>query len=88
MEPLEFGDLPEEALLLIDSPPIIYTHLTLPSATRQAPTSPPKGRRGAIVVDHVATPHARTRILFAWTALCFRGNDEGVRFRHCREGKR
>jgi predicted nucleic acid-binding protein len=24
MEPLEFGDLPEEALLLIDSPPIIY----------------------------------------------------------------
>jgi predicted nucleic acid-binding protein len=24
MEPLEFGDLPEEALLLVDSPPIIY----------------------------------------------------------------
>jgi predicted nucleic acid-binding protein len=24
MEPLKFGDLPEEALLLIDSPPIIY----------------------------------------------------------------
>jgi predicted nucleic acid-binding protein len=24
LEPLDFGDLPEEALLLIDSPPIIY----------------------------------------------------------------
>jgi predicted nucleic acid-binding protein len=24
MEPLEFGDLPEEALLLVDSPPVIY----------------------------------------------------------------
>jgi predicted nucleic acid-binding protein len=24
MEPLDFGDLPDEALLLIDSPPIIY----------------------------------------------------------------
>jgi hypothetical protein len=48
MEPLEFGDLPEEALLLIDSPPIIYTHLTLPSATRQAPTSPLKGGEGRL----------------------------------------
>ena len=24
MGPLEFGDLPEEALVLVDSPPIIY----------------------------------------------------------------
>ena len=24
MEPLEFGDLPEEALLLVDSPPVLY----------------------------------------------------------------
>jgi hypothetical protein len=24
MEPLEFGDLPEEASLLVDSPPVIY----------------------------------------------------------------
>jgi hypothetical protein len=48
MEPLEFGDLPEEALLLIDSPPIIYTHLTLPSLCDGPLPLPLKGGEGPL----------------------------------------
>jgi predicted nucleic acid-binding protein len=55
MEPLEFGDLPEAALLLVDSPPIIYVLEDHPQfAPRFAP---------------LFAAHAAVRLRFAVTTI-------------------